>query len=152
MSDFTGVVPSGGVEVYWPQGACSITIPHHRLECTLSAGGGRGLTWQPIVAGQSAVSPTTAYAIPSITSVTLVQGPNSVTALGGASTTGSALANCDGGDSVLLIGLNFGPAALIQQVRYGKTGVEYSARNWTWLNDSAILATLAPGIGKVCMG
>lgn len=143
-SDFTGVVPRGGHVIYSPLGNCLITVPHHRLQCTLSAGGGQGLTWSPVVDGQVSVSPTTSYAAPVITSLALLpQGGDIVSA------SGMLVASCDGGDAVLLQGLNFGPPELIQRVRYGRSGVEYTSGGWIWLNDSALIVTLRPGIGKV---
>jgi hypothetical protein len=147
LSDFTGDVPFNGRVVYSPEGRCSITVPHHQLTCTTSPGGGRGLTWLPVVDGQAAVAPSTAYAPPIVSGVTLLKGSGWG---GGVSTGGLPRANCDGGDSAVLTGTNFGPAALLQRVRYGATGIEYSASTWTWLNDSALLVGLAPGIGKVC--
>lgn len=139
-SDFTGSVPGGGLITYIPP-ACTITVPHHVLECTLAAGGGRGLTWKPVVAGQVAVSPATSYAAPVVLGLRILAGQ-------GRGSGAPPLANCDGGDEAVLVGSNFGPAALVQRVRYGRTGVEYAVQRWTWLNDSALIATLAPGIGK----
>lgn len=128
-----GLLPGVNGSVTFLPAACSITIPHHEITCTLAPGAGSSLQWTLVVDGLRSTGPFTSFAAPSIASVALQNG--------------ASVASPDGGSVVLLLGTNFGPAELIQRVRYGPSGSEFRAQNFSRLSDSALLVTLGPGIG-----
>jgi hypothetical protein len=133
-----GVVPGSppGTAVYRP--TCSLAVAHRSLLCELPPGAGMSLEWTIIVDGQYNVAPTTSFAAPQVATVSLRGG--------------ATRASTDGGDTVDLHGVNFGPSALLQAVRYGPTGTEYTASNVTYFDHTWVAVTLAasrPGITSV---
>lgn len=148
-----------GTVVFTPP-ACTITIPHHALECTLAAGAGTLLKWMLVVDGQTSTAPYTSFAPPLISGVALLGGAVFASPDGGVSVPTEAWdagncpwcpfpVRCHPQDSALLTGENFASRELIQRVRYGPTGVEFKATSITNISDSALQVTLGPGIGNV---
>jgi hypothetical protein len=130
-----GLVPGSppGLAKYKPAN-CSFVVPHRSIACAYEAGGGKKLVWDMVVDGQQSASPTTNYYPPTITGVELLDG--------------ATLASTRGGTRIRVTGLNFGLPHLIQAVRYGVTGREYVARNFTYISHYELIVTLSPGIGS----
>jgi hypothetical protein len=137
VSDFTGLTPGvNGEQTYnLSQASCALepTNPHRIMHCTLAPGAGSAISWRVTVDDQISTAPTTNYAPPEITGVTLANG--------------RSYASCDGGDEVIITGRNFGLSPLIQQIRYGPTGAEYQCTNYTYIDHETVRGVLAPGIG-----
>jgi len=91
-------------QVLYHPAMCSIATPHTRLLCTVVPGAGAGLSWSMTVDGQPSSVPLTAYAAPSIATLTV---------LSQATGTPVTAASTDGGDTLVVSGANFGPAAAI---------------------------------------
>lgn len=83
-----GFLPGVNGTVVFVPPLCSITVPHHTLQCALAPGAGAALSWSLVVDGQQSTAPYTSFAPPVIAGVAL---------LGGA-----ALASPDGGVSLMV--------------------------------------------------
>jgi hypothetical protein len=92
-------------------GQCNVTTAHTRVTCWTSSGSGIDHSWTISIQGLSSQpsEALTAYRAPSITSI--APAPGAPTIL-------SALLTV-GGDSVLVMGTDFGPSAGLQQVSVG---------------------------------
>ena len=91
-----------------------------------------GMVWRIIIDGLRSVASTTAYASPRIDS--FIAGNLSTF----------------GGDVVVVIGENFGPAtpSYLQDVTYGPSGTEYTAQNCSVVVDHThISCVTVPGVG-----
>ena len=150
----TAVLPNGtllpGAVNYLPA-PCAIVAADTQLACTTVPGAGAGLSWSVTVAGQPNTAPTTSYAAPAISALTVLSG----------SPTGPVVtgANTDGGDFLRVTGSGFGPTALtptaqgslrlIESVTIvSPAGVasQLSASAWNLTSDSSL--TLAIGAGS----
>ena len=121
--------------------SCTIAIPHVELRCSTAPGAGAGLGWVVTVDSQESTAPSTSYAHPSITAVTMESGAP-VTA-----------ANTDGGETIYLGGADFGPPSssslgITRRLQYGVSGVGYEVTNFTVLSHSLARMMTVPGIGS----
>lgn len=121
--------------------SCMISVPHTELTCTTAQGAGAALAWAVTVDGQVSTAPSTSYAKPAISGVT--------TASGGAVTAAST----DGGDTIYLTGIDFGPPSssnmdITRRLQYGVSGVEYEVKNFTVLSHSSVRMVTVPGVGS----
>lgn len=148
-----GVLPiENGTQVtqvtYLPA-ACTLATPHYALQCVLTAGTGGNLLWRVVVDGQVSRAPTTSYAPPVITGLSLLTAYTHIPSTG---------ANTNGGDIVLVSGSGFGPFAptgfggvpLLQGIFLrSNLGVEVklAPRQWRHMGDSLINITLPGGTG-----
>lgn len=120
---------------------CVVVIDHVRIMCLTAEGAGNGLTWSVVIAGLNSVVPATSYAIPVITSF---QGAGAINA------------NTDGGQSVIIRGMDFGPLPRIgwpiylESVTYGALGVEYDVtKRCNAISHDVLSCQLLPGMGVV---
>ena len=120
---------------------CVVTIAHIEITCTTMAGAGASLTWRVVVDAQTSVQETTSYAVPSITNVAAADANVSATFL-----------SPDGGERILITGLNFAVAQYLGIVTYGQTGYEYRASSCvvTVAHRSIVCSTVAgSGVGHM---
>jgi hypothetical protein len=121
---------------------------HTSLSCDTAPGAGRTLAWSVVVDGVASVQPTTDYAPPDVTGVTLLDKVtlNPV-----------AAADVNGGTIAKLTGTNFGPVSyngsgvpLLQSATYGLSGSDYAIAYgaWTVVSDTEVHFPLLPGSGK----
>ena len=96
---------------------CEVSVAHFEARCLLSEGAGNTHAWSIEVDGQNSTNPTSAYHIPQILNIT---GP------------GASDADGNGGQWVLITGLNFGPSRVhgkpsgyLESVTYGEQGRGY---------------------------
>jgi len=122
-----------GTLTYYPR-SCWFVVNHTEIHCTYNEGGGRKLVWDMIVDTQQSASPTTAYDVPAIANLTLLDG--------------AVRASTRGGTRVRLSGQNFGLGPLIQAIRYGPVGTELLVANFTYVSHYAVIVTLPPGTGS----
>ena len=90
---------------------CAVAKENSALLCAAAPGASTGLMWTLSVGGQSSLPPTTGYAPPSITGVTMSR----------------ALIPTDGNTTVVLTGLNFGPLGSASANANGLRWVMYGA-------------------------
>lgn len=120
---------------------CSIQVPHTVVRCWTAPGAGESLRWVVSVDGQTSSSPMTNYGAPQLHAVTDASGNPFDTF------------DSDGGETVLLHGINFGPLVsqdeFLEGVVYGSGGAPtYSAANCAVTVDSVeITCTTVPGTG-----
>jgi DNA-binding CsgD family transcriptional regulator len=127
--------------------SCSLAVPHRRLACTTTAGAGAALNWRVVVNNISNVAPTTSYAAPAITTLTVVG------AVGG-------LAATDGGQVLRIAGTGFGVSNLVpnangavrllQRVSLVSRGGVLNPVNWsavTLVSDARLDLVIPPGSG-----
>ena len=138
--------PAIGATFVVDAAACAITTEHEVIECRTAVGAGGELEWRVIISGQASTNPITAYAVPTVTSIT---GADDVV----------TAARTDGGQNVTLHGANFGPPAgavlpdgstpgpFLEAVSYGKTGTEYVATQFEVVGHDEIRVTTVPGVG-----
>ena len=158
VASVPGVTTAGGNGTFSPSlvtylpSTCSIISPDTQLQCTTVAGAGAGLTWSVTVAGQPNTAPTTSYAPPVVTALTvLAGGPSGPVATG---------ANTDGGDVLVITGTGFGPTAttpapqgslrLVESVTLvSPAGITLQAdpSSWNITSDSSISLTVGAGSG-----
>ena len=137
-----------GFQLLYSALACNITLPHSRIACLTVVGGGVGLQWSVVLAGQASTDPTTAYAPPVVTSI--VWAADGVTPVSGGTAAAAA-----GGGVIMLRGSSFGPpssssrGALVSALSYGRTGGEYSVPlgNVTVLGDGVLTFPVLAGTG-----
>ena len=122
-------------------------LDHSRLQCDTDEGAGDQLQWTVIVDGQRSEAPSTSYGAPVITGFG-----------GDAASNASSL----GGETIDLIGRNFGPTdawaagrlagggdhSFLQGVAYGPTGVEYDAQACAVVSHTQIRCRTVPGSGS----
>ncbi|KAA0154911.1 hypothetical protein FNF29_02052 [Cafeteria roenbergensis] len=125
---------------------CSV-LDHTRLQCLTAPGAGDQLQWTVVVDGQQSEAPSTAYAAPEIT---------------GFAGAGASNASSLGGETIELIGRNFGPPRswsagrgvdggdyeFLEWVKYGPTGAEYSASDCAVVSHTVVRCTIVPGSGS----
>jgi hypothetical protein len=121
--------------------ACRVVKDHVKMECRTSPGIGRNLRWSVSIGNLSSITPTTDYEAPLILNIT---GP------------GSQSCSTQGGQIVVITGLNFGPInespVSINLVSYSSTagGLDLSFKallcNVT-VDHTEIQCFTAPGIG-----
>jgi hypothetical protein len=150
-------------QITFSAAACSMPTPHFQLLCRTTPGAGSDLSWTITVDSQPSTQPVVAYGAPVVSTVRDI---NSQPIPGSPGTAG---VSTDGGDTLVLTGKNFGPAincktggwtlqqqqagnrichGFIQQVRYGRTGVEYSVADFDVVNHNTLYVKVAPGFGK----
>lgn len=116
---------------------CIMAAPHTKITCFTAPGAGAALTWAVTVDGQGSSNPVTNYERPSIAALSAGQ-------LHAMST--------DGEQEVVLQGTNFGPPGtpgpFLQWVKYGPTGVEYTAASWQVVDHDRITAVTTPSVGE----
>lgn len=113
---------------------CVVTHAHTEIECSTVEGAGNDLQWFLLIGNQISESPSTDYAPPKLTQIV---------------GTGSKDAATEGGDTVTLVGRNFGPStSLLDQVTYGPSGREYEAQSCAVLNHTTVQCTTVPGVGR----
>lgn len=111
---------------------CFILVPHKSLSCLVQPGAGMDLTWSVTVDGQTSTSPVTSYGAPEIHDVWVEDG----------------LLSPDGGDGIIIYGLNFAQQEFLDDVTYGPTGVEYQVMDVMVINDTMIRGVTVPGVGE----
>jgi hypothetical protein len=118
---------------------CRMTNAHTEIQCTIATGAGTELKWIIYVSGQESVSPTTAYAPPTIISI----GPPHL----------RKKLQQQGGDVIYISGTNFGPKGspgpYLEKVSYGFKGSKYDITGGCSVSvDSVeITCTTSKGIG-----
>ena len=119
---------------------CTIPTPHRLLRCPTVQGAGHNLEWKIVIARQRSRNPVTGYRKPVITAIT-----------------GAAVhsLSTDGGQWVQITGQGFGPvegsqagAPFVRHIRYGRSGTEYEAKEFTVLDHDTISMKTVPGIGQ----
>ena len=162
----TFVGGNDNAQITFPATQCIMSTPHFQLICKTTPGAGTELGWTITVDGQPSTQPVIAYGAPIIDHVTDLFG----NPVGGPLSTDGV--STDGGDTLILTGSNFGPRddvncktggwlpqhasqpvchGYIQQIRYGRTGTEYSVADFdlaSELNHDKIYVKLSPGFGK----
>jgi hypothetical protein len=111
---------------------CIVTIAHTQMKCDFVPGAGKSHEWTVTVGMQDSLTPTSSYHEPIINVIT---------------GDGASEGRTNGGQVVVLHGLNFGPYDDGATVTYGVTGKEYSPTGCAVLNHSAIQCHTVPGIG-----
>ncbi|KAL3659516.1 hypothetical protein V7S43_015506 [Phytophthora oleae] len=112
---------------------CEIVVDHERILCTTSPGVGNRLEWIVTIDDLSSAAPTISYAKPYISSI---EGDGAVNA------------HIRGGQSVTIVGGNFGPSGVaIDRISYGISGRDYQVTDVLQHNDSTIICTTMPGVG-----
>ncbi|GBG24702.1 Protein O-linked-mannose beta-1,2-N-acetylglucosaminyltransferase 1 [Hondaea fermentalgiana] len=120
---------------------CAVIREDTQISCLTASGTGRDHPWTVSISGQSSEVTEVAeglimsYSAPTINYFEGTES-NAVT---------------DGGDEVVLVGLDFGDQSDLITVTFGATGTEYTARNCIIDPDylhSKILCELPPGVGK----
>lgn len=108
---------------------CTIEVEHTEIHCKTVPGAGRGLEWKLVISGQESTNPVTAYAPPVVEEVTY----------------DFDFASSDGGETVILIGSNFGPAdgqgPFVDSVTYGVSGIEYEVSDFRVEYDETNVTT-----------
>jgi hypothetical protein len=113
---------------------CNITVPHTEITCRVAAGAGQSYGLALTIDTQKSIVATTSYDIPRITSIE------------GAATD---RLNGDGNETVVINGMNFGPAdrpQFFESMTYGETGTEYTAA-CKHHSHTLITCTTIPGVG-----
>ena len=85
---------------------CYVTIAHEEVLCITPPGAGKDISWTIIIDGIESQYDLTAYAPPQVTGVTIAAAEIQVA----------------GGDRIVILGTNFGPASpndFLQEVSYG---------------------------------
>ena len=123
---------------------CHVHKDHVELNCTTTEGVGKDLVWTVYVDHQKSVIATSAYHIPQIDSI--VDHPNYQSTSNLAMSQGKT----DGGQVVRLVGRNFGQPGVkyIEDVKYGRSGIEYRARDCIVESHNELKCTLAPTSSK----
>ncbi|CAE7839292.1 unnamed protein product, partial [Symbiodinium sp. KB8] len=111
--------------------SCVIQVPHRTLRCSTVPGAGTDLAWSVTVDEQQSVSPVTSYGAPEIHNII---GPH------------DALST-DGGQRLLIKGLNFGTQSHFESLTYGPTGMEYAFEDVVVVNHTHLEAITVPGVG-----
>ena len=142
QGDYFGSLSLGTVPTvtYGPEGnefnasGCAILTSHTEILCNTTEGAGTDLKWVVRVDGQDSKSPTTNYGRPKVLSI--VGQP-------------AAGFSSDGGDVFTVTGKNFGPpdGGFLNFVKYGPSGIEYTASQCSVLSHFEIQCTTVPGIG-----
>ena len=122
---------------------CSYFTPHEVIKCNLPSGISTVLTWTIVVNGQTSAE-TSSSSSP--------YDPPFITALSGAGVRGASVY---GGDTINITGGNFGPplartaagAPFLEWVKYGPTGVEYTAKSCKVIVGNVITCLTAQGVG-----
>ena len=125
----------GESEITFFASKCNVTVPHTEIRCFSGEGAGAQQPWTIVVDGQTSISPSVSYGTPKIFSLSGI---------------GSFQANGNGGELVIINGVNFGPPEIpefFQGVTYGESGVEYKA-NCTHVSHTELHCITAPGIGN----
>ena len=121
---------------------CKVELDHTKITCSTVRGAGTDHQWYIRVGGQDSQAPSTGYALP------VVNGFQAA-ASGDAINPDAMLTK--GGQSIVLVGLNFGPIApsFLEKVTYGATGSEYECRNATIIeNSKKVRCITSAGIGE----
>jgi hypothetical protein len=134
--------------IVWTAVNCQVSVSHTEANCKTSPGAGRALSWSLVIGGQASVVPTTNYAPPSITGISLQVSKNDSSVIFEAPVSGGSFANIVGSNFGVSNYQNKGP--LVQFVTYGLNGNEYSVPAATWIVKSHTLmqVPIAPGAGK----
>jgi hypothetical protein len=123
--------------------SCTV-VSHSKVRCLTDEGAGEQLQWTVVVDSQKSESPSTSYGVPTIT---------------GFASDGSVNASTRGGETIELIGTNFGPTtawaqanagkphSFLEWVKYGPTGAEYTAKDCQVLSHTQLRCTTVPGSG-----
>jgi hypothetical protein len=140
--------PSNITTILWTAVNCQVTVGHTEATCKTSPGAGRALSWSLVIGGQTSVVPTTSYAPPSISGITLQVNRTNTVSISEASVSGGTVAIIVGSDFGISNYLNRGP--LVQSVTYGVNGNEYKVPAGTWSVKSHTLMhiPLVAGSGK----
>ena len=109
-----------------------VEVPHVKVRCRMNKGAGRKLSWSLIIGDQLSRSPTSSYGIPEIHKL---EGD------------GAVAASTNGGQTVDIAGLNFGPYPSGATVTYGESGQEYTAKDCIVVSHTAISCKTVPGTG-----
>ena len=81
---------------------CNVTVPHTEIRCFSGEGAGAQQPWTILVDGQTSISPSVSYGTPKIFSLSGI---------------GSFQANGNGGELVIINGVNFGPPEIRNSLR-----------------------------------
>ena len=122
---------------------CHVHTDHVEINCTTTEGVGKDLVWTLFVEHQKSRVATTRYHVPVVNSI--VDHPSDLPASDLAVTAGKT----DGGQIVQLQGHNFGKAGMkyIETVSYGRSGIEYTAKNCIVESHTELKCEMAPGVG-----
>ena len=112
---------------------CVVVEAHTKIKCDFVEGAGKLHQWTVRVGMQESLTPTSSYHAPIISSIT---------------GEGSFQAKTNGGQRVILNGLNFGSYPDGAVVTYGVTGLEYEPATCTVENHMKILCITSPGFGE----
>ena len=90
---------------------CTMQTKHEKIRCKMVPGAGKKLKWVLIIGKQQSVYPTTAYGPPRIDSVK--------------SSNNNQVMKQQGGEEIVITGINFGPLKYTVKVTYGQAGQYY---------------------------
>ena len=147
------IIYSNGLEFHeiFTAENCVVTVDHILISCNTGSGAGQDLTWSITIGGQVSKDASTSYKNPTISMVKV--GHLHQQLLGeGLSTYGE--------EELIFLGENFGPSLLTSSqdvlgnrtnlldfIKYGRSGNEYSAKKCTVLNHSAVRCKTIAGVG-----
>ena len=117
---------------------CIVTESHTEMKCDIVPGAGKSHEWTVTVGLQDSLTPTSSYHEPILDVVT---GEGSCSGKNGKCPPEEGY-RTNGGQEVVLNGLNFGPFHNGSSVTYGKTGKEYTPTGCTVLITKEYVAPL----------
>ena len=134
----------GAAEQQFSALACNVTRAHLEITCLTSQGAGSKHQWKVQVAGLKSVLAETSFGKPNIVSIEATNAAGSKISVHALSSRG--------GETVTLLGSNFGPAGkssiYLKSVTYGVTGVENICINAKVINHETVTCKTSEGTGK----
>ena len=121
---------------------CIVVESHSTIHCETAPGAGERLHWRISVGGVGSTTPSTSYSPPEIRSIQITANSSQV------ATGARPLMSTNGGERVIIEGVNLGRAEDLDWVRYGNTQ-EYEAIGCAMLADHVKISCLTvAGIGR----
>jgi hypothetical protein len=128
---------------------CRVLTDHTKILCQTAPGVGKDLQWRVNIDGQESILSTTNYGVPKLFEVL---GLTTMRVQDDTYDPSNVYAATDGGTSVSLKGMNFGPPnradEIFVSVTYGPTGAEYVCEDSRVVSHELVECKMVPGVGQ----